>query len=467
MSAPSTADAAPRDGTAREAASERDADRDLTASLLRWVLPRSLFGRAVMIIVTPLLLLQVVATWVFYDSHWETVTRRLAAGVAGDIASVVELMQLARDPSEYEKIFAIAREKMQLEIELRPNELLPNDAVVVRETLVDRKLANALTDIVQRPFRIDSRSLEKQIEVHLQLPQGVLRVIAPRRRLFSSTTYVFILWMVGTSLALFAVAALFMRSQVRPIRRLAAAADAFGKGHNVPDFKLEGADEVRQAGAAFNQMRERIQRQITQRTEMLAGVSHDLRTPLTRMKLELAMLPNTSELAELKADVAEMEKMVEGYLAFARGEGTEQPEPADLGRLLRDVVTNAAREGAIIELKAEGPMPVNIRPDAMRRCLTNLIANARRHARRIAIEADYNGSAIEVLVDDDGPGIPPAMREEVFKPFFRLDSSRNPATGGIGLGLTIARDVMRGHGGELTLAQSPLGGLRAVMRLPV
>lgn len=447
-------------------AAER-AEADFSASLLRWLLPRSLFGRAVMIIVTPLILLQVVATWVFYDSHWETVTRRLASGVAGDIASVVQLMDTTQNPADYERIFAIARDKMQLDMELRPGEMLPDDPVVVRETLVDRKLADALTDIVQRPFLIDSRSLEKLIEIHVQLPEGVLRVIAPRRRLFSSTTYVFILWMIGTSLALFAVATLFMRSQVRPIRRLATAAEAFGKGRNVPDFKLEGADEVRQAGAAFNLMRERIQRQITQRTEMLAGVSHDLRTPLTRMKLELAMLPDTSELAELKADVAEMEKMVEGYLAFARGEGTEQPEPADLGQLLRDVVANAAREGTEIELRAEGPMPVNIRPDALRRCLTNLIANARRYARRIVIEADYIGSAIEVAVDDDGPGIPEAMREEVFKAFFRLDTSRNPETGGIGLGLTIARDVMRSHGGELTLGPSPLGGLRALLRLPV
>lgn len=461
MSLPSTTTDSP------STAATGRAEANFSASLLRWLLPRSLFGRAVMIIVTPLILLQVVATWVFYDSHWETVTRRLASGVAGDIASVVQLMDTTEDPADYERIFAIARDKMQLDMELRPGATLPDDPVVVRETLVDRKLADALTDIVQRPFLIDSRSLEKLIEIHVQLPEGVLRVIAPRRRLFSSTTYVFILWMIGTSLALFAVATLFMRSQVRPIRRLATAAEAFGKGHNVPDFKLEGADEVRQAGAAFNLMRERIQRQITQRTEMLAGVSHDLRTPLTRMKLELAMLPDTSELAELKADVAEMEKMVEGYLAFARGEGTEQPEPADLGQLLRDVVATAAREGTQIELRAEGPMPVNIRPDALRRCLINLIANARRYAKRIVIEADYAGSAIEIAVDDDGPGIPDAMREEVFKPFFRLDTSRNPETGGIGLGLTIARDVMRSHGGELTLGPSPLGGLRALLRLPV
>jgi two-component system osmolarity sensor histidine kinase EnvZ len=431
------------------------------------VLPRSLFGRAVMIIVTPLMLLQVVATWVFYEDHWDTVSRRLAYSVGGDVAAVIELMKLAQEPEDYARIFDIARDKMDLRIDFVPGDMLPNEPVVVRETLVDRLLANALNARVNRPFLIDSRSLKNFIEIHVQLPEGVLRVVVRRTRLFSSTTYVFILWMVGTSMALFGIATLFMRAQMRPIRRLASAANAFGKGRNVPDFKPEGAEEVRQAGAAFNLMRARIQRQIQQRTEMLAGVSHDLRTPLTRMKLELAMLPESNEVAELKADVAEMEKMVEGYLAFARGEGTEQPELTDLAQLLREVVSSAARAGTAIELEVEGPMPVSIRPDAFRRCLNNLIANAQRHARRIAVTAEYVGAAIEIAVDDDGPGIPEAMREEVFRPFFRLDSSRNPETGGIGLGLTIARDVMLSHGGDITLGRSPLGGLRALLRLPV
>ncbi|MEX2009649.1 MAG: ATP-binding protein, partial [Dongiaceae bacterium] len=253
----------------------------------------------------------------------------------------------------------------------------------------------------------------------------------------------------------------------RPIRRLAAAADDFGKGRAVPDFKLEGATEVRQAAAAFNLMRNRIRRQIAQRTDMLAGVSHDLRTPLTRMKLQLAMLGDGPEVADLHADVAEMEKMLGGYLAFARGEGAEQPVPTDLGLLLRDLVAGALRDGATIELEAEPGLVVPLRPDAFRRCLTNLIGNARRHARTVAIRATRRGAAIEVTVDDDGPGIPPDQREEVFRPFYRLDLSRNPETGGVGLGLTIARDVIRGHGGELVLTDSPLGGLRARLRLPV
>jgi len=261
----------------------------------------------------------------------------------------------------------------------------------------------------------------------------------------------------------------FMRNQIRPLRRLARAVDDFGKGRETGDFRLEGATEVRRAAAAFNLMRYRVTRQITQRTEMLAGVSHDLRTPLTRMKLLLAMLPESQEVADLKADVAEMEKMIGGYLAFARGEGTEQPVETDLTMLLKDVVGSALREGtATIDLHTEeDSMPVLLRPAAFKRCIGNLIANAQRYARTVSIRAGHRGEAIEITIDDDGPGIPPEQREEVFKPFHRIDRSRNPETGGIGLGLTIARDVIRSHGGDLVLTDSPSGGLRARLRLPI
>ncbi len=440
-----------------------------TSVVLKRMLPRSLLGRSLLIIVTPLILLQVVSTWVFYDSHWETVTRRLSGSIAGDIAAVIKLMEAASGPEEYPRIFAIAEETMQLEMTLRPGRILRLNPLLMRETLVDRKLATALADIVQRPFLIDTRSLEKYIEIQVQLPDGVLHVVAPRRRLFSSTTYVFILWMVGTSLVLFAVATVFMRNQIRPLRRLARAVDDFGKGRETGDFRLEGATEVRRAAAAFNLMRYRVTRQIIQRTEMLAGVSHDLRTPLTRMKLLLAMLPESQEVADLKADVAEMEKMIGGYLAFARGEGTEQPVETDLTMLLKDVVGSALREGtATIDLHTEeDSMPVLLRPAAFKRCIGNLIANAQRYARTVSIRAGHRGEAIEITIDDDGPGIPPEQREEVFKPFHRIDRSRNPETGGIGLGLTIARDVIRSHGGDLVLTDSPSGGLRARLRLPI
>lgn len=435
--------------------------------MLKRFLPRTLFGRSLLIIVSPLILVQVISTYVFFENHWNTVSRRLAHGLAGDISAVIASMREFPGPENRAAVLELARAHMQLKVTYKEGEILPNTPPPQAGDRLERMLSAALESRVRRPFHIDAVSHPREVEIDLQLQDGVLKVIASRKRLFSSTTYVFVMWMVGSSLILFAVAMIFMRNQVRPIRRLAAAADSFGKGRDVPDFKLRGAVEVRQAASAFNNMRERIRRQINQRTEMLAGVSHDLRTPLTRMKLQLAMLGDTPEAAELKADVAEMEKMVEGYLEFARGEESEAVVPTDLNALLSDVVTGARRAGGKIELNADGAMKVPLKPAAFKRCVANVVSNAIRYGENVVIGAARKEGSIEITIDDDGPGIPEDQMQEVFRPFHRLETSRNVATGGVGLGLTIARDVMHGHGGSITLDQSPAGGLRACLRLPL
>jgi two-component system osmolarity sensor histidine kinase EnvZ len=430
------------------------------------VLPRSLLGRSLLIIVTPLILLQVVSAWAFYERHWDNVTKRLANSVAGEIAAVIALRERL-GPGLDPELFASISDAMDLQLTIQPGQRLAAAPPPASDRLIDRMLARALEAKVGRPYLMDTVTFPRQVEVKIQLEDGVLHAVVPLNRLFSSSSYIFILYMVGTSLVLFAVATVFMRNQVRPLGRLASAADLFGKGQDVSDFKLQGASEVRQAAVAFNRMRARIQRQMTQRTEMLAGVSHDLRTPLTRMKLQLAMLGDGAEVEELRGDVAEMERMVEGYLAFARGEGTEKPAETDLGSLLRDVVGDARRAGTAVDLHVEDRLVALVRPNALRRCLANLISNAARFASQVWIRAGQVGDMIEITVDDDGPGIPEARREEVFRPFFRLEGSRNPLTGGIGLGLTIARDVVRSHGGELVLLDAPTGGLRARLSLPL
>jgi two-component system osmolarity sensor histidine kinase EnvZ len=440
--------------------------REIMAALER-LMPRTLLGRSIIIIVTPVMLLQAISAWVFYTSHWDTVTRRLAQSVAGDVAYVIRQLPHPIDPRQAQQVFAIAKDMMDVKLIFKPGEILPNDPTITRQNLVDRSLSKALEDALQRPFLIDSRSQRNYIEIHVQLAEGVLQAQVRRRRLFSSTTYLFFLWMVGTSLALLAFATIFMRNQVRPIKRLAQAADDFGRGRDIRDFRPAGATEVELAGHAFNLMRDRIRRQISQRTEMLAGVSHDLRTPLTRMKLQLALMGSNPEVADLKKDVDEMERMIGGYLAFARGEGTERAVDADLVELVGDAVNDARREGAAIELAVPGQkIMLPLRRDALRRALANIIGNARRYATRIEVSMRARGHGVDVIIDDDGPGIPVEQREDVFRPFFRLDSSRNPETGGTGLGLAIARDIVRTHGGEVTLHDSPLGGLRAVLRLP-
>jgi two-component system, OmpR family, osmolarity sensor histidine kinase EnvZ len=302
--------------------------------------------------------------------------------------------------------------------------------------------------------------------VMVQLPDGVLSATMSYKRLNTSTTYIFILWMIGSSVLFFVVAAIFLRNQVKSLRRLAAAADSFGKGRPIAYSKVEGALEVRQAAVAFMQMRDRIQRQVRQRTEMLAGVSHDLRTPLTRMKLALEMMADDPTIAELKSDVIEMEHLVQVYLDFARGEGTEIPVETNIGALLQDVANAAAREGTSLSLDEPASLIVPVRPNALRRCLGNLIANGARYGSHVWLTSRPVDDGVDIFVDDDGPGIPATERDHVFQPFIRLDSSRNPTTGGIGLGLTIARDVARSHGGDVQLETSPRGGLRARVHLP-
>jgi two-component system osmolarity sensor histidine kinase EnvZ len=434
--------------------------------LIKRMLPQTLFGRSLLIIVTPVILLQVVATWIFYDRHWDTMTNRLAYAVGGEIGMVIEQLERDVTMADRTETLSMAARTMDLIITFEPDAILPPQRQKL-SSLLERTLGMALDERVRKPFLIDTRVASNWIEIRVQMADGVLSVMSPERRLFSSTTYIFLLWMVGAAMVLFAIAIIFMRNQIRPIRRLAAAADAFGKGRDVTRFKLEGATEVRQAAAAFLVMRERIQRQISQRTEMLAGVSHDLRTPLTRMKIQLELFTDCADVEDLKADVIDMEQMIEGYLAFARGEGAEAPVPTDLNRLINEAVSSARRDGAIVDLHLEGELSLPLRPNSVKRCLANLIGNARRYADHVWVQAGRRDDAIEITVDDDGPGIPASSHEDVFRPFFRLEGSRNRSTGGVGLGLTIARDVIRSHGGDITLSDSPRGGLRAVVRLPV
>ncbi len=309
-------------------------------------LPRSLFGRSLLILVTPVVLLQIVATYVFYVQHWDTMSKRLSAGVSGDIAMVIDVVSQERDRNARHDLFELTERHTGIRLRFVESEILPNAPRLGGRSSVGAMLGSTLEERTQRPYQIDDDSDDRNVMVAVQLPDGVLHAMVPRKRLFSSTTYVFILWMIGTSLILFAIAGVFLRNQVRPIRRLAAAAESFGKGHDIPDFKPEGATEVRRAAMEFNHMRERITRAITQRTAMLAGVSHDLRTPLTRLKLQLAMMGESPDIEDMKTDVAEMETMLDAYLAFVRGEGGEAVVTTELKPLLEEVVGGAGQAQA-------------------------------------------------------------------------------------------------------------------------
>ena len=441
-------------------------------SLLKRLTPKGMFWRSLLILLIPLVLLQGVVAYIFFERHWDTVSRRLALGLTGDIIYVMRTMQKYPEDEFREWTLRAAHREMQIYAVFEPGAKLSDVAPELSSSNTDRMLHHALSERLIIPFHIDSRRDDKNISIRIGLQEGVLDILTPRKRMFSTTIYIFVLWMVGTALVVTAIAIFFLRNQIQPIRRLAAAAEAFGKGRSDVEFKPAGASEIRQAAAAFIDMRGRIARYIDQRTEMLAGVSHDLRTPLTRIKLQLAMLRETmpeagAEISDLESDIADMEKMIDEYLAFSRGQGAEAPEPVDLSALIGEVVDGARRNGAALTLDAGEALTLPLRPNAIKRCLTNLVDNAVRYGENIDVTARRTGESVEVIVEDDGPGIPPESIDDVFKPFYRLDDSRNPNYAGAGLGLAIARDVARGHGGDIVLETAGSGGLRAVLRLPV
>jgi two-component system, OmpR family, osmolarity sensor histidine kinase EnvZ len=426
-------------------------------------LPHGLFGRSVLLLAAPLILSQIVGTWVFYDRFWTTLMRRNATAAASEIALIVAGRQAFLPGDERRFLFLVdSMTGFGTRILPKGSGLNPSPDEGGR---VGQYLAAALATGDLGPFAIDDREWPANLLVRIKDGDDMLEIAVPRDRLYTSMVFVVLSWMMGTALITLGIAMLFLRNQVRSLRRLATAAEAFGRGVDVPTFRVQGATEVRQAATAFVNMRQRIQRQIAQRTEMLAGISHDLRTPLTRMRLELELMRDSDEVRGLTSDVAEMLKMVEAYLAFARGEGDEQAQLTDLMQLLRDVIADARRDGIEITLAGPDTVEIPVRPDTLRRCLTNLIANAARHGTHVWVTVTA-GRTIDIIIDDDGPGIPEASREAVFQPFVRLDTSRNAETGGIGLGLTIARDTMLSHGGTLTLETSPHGGLRARCALP-
>jgi two-component system osmolarity sensor histidine kinase EnvZ len=428
------------------------------------VLPKGLYARSLLIIVIPMVVLQSVVAFVFMERHWQLVTQRLSAAVSRDIAAVVEIYRA--HPDDEAELRRIAAEALELSVEVMPSGPFPPLTQKPFFSLLDEALSVELAARLDRPFWIDTIGRSSLIEIRVRLDDAVLRILTRRNQAYASNSHIFLVWMVGTSLVLLIVAVLFLRNQIRPIQVLADAAESFGKGRDMPDFRPRGAREVRRASRAFMEMRDRIARQIEQRTAMLNGVSHDLRTVLTRFKLEIALLGDGEDTKELARDVDEMSRMLEAYLAFARGDAGESAQPTDIPALLEELKLDAERHGVSIETAFSGEALATIRPDAFKRCLGNLIGNAGRFGRRIIVTATHGTRNLTVTIDDDGPGITLEDRETVFRPFQRLDHARNQDHAGTGLGLAIARDVARGHGGDVSLGDSPLGGLRATVRVP-
>ncbi|WP_018148070.1 sensor histidine kinase [Henriciella marina] len=428
---------------------------------LRDITPRGLYPRSVLMVILPVVLLLSAVTYIFYDSHWRHTSRKLSQTMASEIEFMVGLR--ARYPDQFDMLRRDAREAMQLDVTVLPDAVLPTEQKDLFFTALDEILSRELDVSLDQPFWFDISGYSETVEIRVQDGPDVLRFLAERDRTFSTTGHIFIVWVIGASGILIALALGFLRNQVKSILKLSEAAKAYGRGRDAGNYRPSGATEVRDAARAVMDMRTRLTAFAEERTTMLAGISHDLRTPLTRLKLQLAMMENSPEIEDARQDLKEMSVMLDEYLAFASGKEGEQPAEFRFDELVEDLV---AALGGTATIRATTPISIIGRPGLIRRALSNLISNAQGFATKVEIEVIKGPHLVELVVDDNGPGIPEEQRDEAFKPFHRLDASRNQNVPGTGLGLSIARDTARQHGGDIRLEDSPLGGLRVRFRLP-
>lgn len=444
---------------------------DNTLRFLKYkLLPKTLFFRTMLLIFIPLIVVQVVSIVAFFDGSWGRVGRRLSNNLTSDMSFVMQLIE--KSPDKLQEIKKVTDETLDMSVSVYLNKdkhriinkVSRNNELVTGflESDLRRKFPDYLTSIYM------GKDGDHNLTVFVDTPKRLFKFETSSKNIFSTSIFGFVAWMIGTSMLLFLVAVLFLRIQVRSIAELAQVAEDFGKGIDNKDFKPYGSSEVRKAAIAFIKMKERIQRQISERTQMLAGVSHDLRTPLTRMKLQATMLPDPQEQKDLLADIDEMEKMLDGYLSFVSGEGGEKAAFVDMNELILSVLNKFRNQNAMIRYKTNDQVSaIQGREQALKRAMTNIIGNAFKYGKTVSVDLESNNRKMEIVVDDDGPGIPADKREEVFKAFYRLDESRNKETGGVGLGLSIAKDVITSHGGTIELLDSPIGGLRVLISIPL
>lgn len=453
---------------------KRERKRTLLKRLALYIaelMPKGLYGRALIIIIAPIVLLESILAFIFMEAHWESVTRRLSESTARDISAIVDIYENYARDDNYKQLKDLAWDRLRLQLQVLPASDLPPPRPRPFFDILDKALAKEIRRRVRKPYWIDTVGSSRLVEIRIKLDKANLAVFARRSQTYASNSHIFLIWMVVTSLVLLTVAILFLRNQIKPVVNLSEAAEAFGKGRPIPeDFRPRGAREVRQAAAAFLEMRDRIEKHVEQRTTMLAGVSHDLRTILTRFKLQLAMVEDGPEADALRSDVDEMQLMLEDYMAFTKGDAGEETQLTAIHPLLKEIRDDGAHLGTPIELKVSGKvqtLSVSVRRHAIKRALNNLINNSARYGSKIRITTIDDDKWLKISVEDDGPGIPPQQREEVFRPFYRIDNARNQDIGNTGLGLSIARDIAHNHGGDISLGESELGGLRAVMAIPI
>jgi len=430
--------------------------------MIKKIIPSTLIGRSIIIIFVPIIIIVLITSFVFYQTSWSIISKRLTESVAADINVLVKLI----NSDLTDNAVNIANQDFKMKINIINDKKLLSSKFSLNSGILSNRLNQSLSNL-KKKFDYDLSNLEEGVLIYIQIEEDILEINVDKDRLYSESAFVFLLWMIFASIILFFMSYFLMSKQLRPLKRLAIIAETFGRGLDAPDIKTAGAYEIRQTANAFNQMRTRIKRFLKQRTEMLAGVSHDLRTPLTRMKLQISLMKDEKAKSELEVDVNEMTSMLDSYVSFVK---TESPEPIEtiiINELIGDIVKTVEKNGVELTIKEKNTIQTSGRQIQLKRAFNNIIDNSQRYAKKIEIILYTNEKDCVIEFNDDGEGIPRDKYEDVFKPFFTLDPSRNKLKGESGLGLTITRDIIRSHGGDVKLSESNLGGLQLKVLLPL
>ena len=434
-------------------------------NFIKKILPKRLFYRSLLIVTAPIILLQIIITIVFFDSLWIKANKGMTRSLVGEVETLFDVYRTQQDQKHKDTLIAIYNKNFDLTVSLRENEILPEEKTERWYSPIDRSLRRELKSVFGTSYWFDTTTYKEKVDLRIKYKSGVLQIFFPKEKIAPSSARIFALWITLPGLLLITIAIIFLKNQTRPIVNLARAAERFGKGEFVKEFRPSGAREIRQAAYEFDKMRKRITIHLNQRSEMLSGISHDLRTPLTRLKLQLALLKQQDLAKKMSDDIEEMERMLNEYLEFSRHQKNEETEKVDLNNIIEDVVTKY--ENKQINVSIEKNLDINIRPNSIKRCLTNLIDNGLSYGKKVEIFCNKTRKNILILVDDDGPGIPENEYQNVMKPFYRIDKSRGQNKTGVGLGLSITNDIIRSHGGNISLEKSPLNGLRVKISLPL
>ena len=433
-------------------------------NFIKKILPKRLFYRSLIIVVTPIILLQIIITTVFFDSLWIKANKGMTRSLVGEVETLLDVYKYP-DEEVKQSIINLYNLNFDFSIMFKEDELLPEKKTERWYSPMDRSLRRELKPVFGNSYWFDTTSRKELVELRIRYQNGLFQIFFPKNRIAPSSARIFALWITLPGLLLIMIAIVFLKNQTRPIVKLAKAAESFGKGEFIKEFRPSGAKEIRQAAYEFDKMRKRITIQLHQRSEMLSGISHDLRTPLTRLKLQLSFLKQQDLAKKMSDDIEEMERMLNEYLEFARFQKNEETETANLNDVIIKIVEKY--QDKKININLEENLTINMRLNSFKRCLMNLIDNGLSYGKKVEIFTKKTLSNVIILVDDDGPGIPEKEYKNVMKPFYRIDKSRGQNKAGVGLGLSIANDIILSHGGNISFDKSPINGLRVKVSLPI